>query len=220
MNEVVLVSGTETSLGGKLIETILEQGSHVIVPFVGNATDIPDSGTENLTLFPWNRSSWFSTKTVIRESLRLFHQINSAWILHSPIQNLPALDGCTSSDIDNVLEQNIKGFVALTREIIPALKESNGFLGMVHAGSAEQSADTLDAMAEGAFTGFAETFIREAASSIWACGMHTASTDFDSFIAAMLKLRDEKPVQLRGRWYRHTDKQRLIKSLAYSNSIR
>lgn len=220
MDEVVLVSGGETNIGRKLIEKLLEQGSRVVAPIAGESTETPDSGTENLSVFMWNRASWFSTKAIIRETLRLFRQINSAWILHSPIQNLPPLGSCNPSDIDDVLEQNIKGFLALTREIIPSLRETNGFLGMVVPGNPDEQTYPLDAMTEGAFAGFAESFIRDTGSSIWSCGMQTSSSDFDGFIAAMLKLQEEKPLQLRGRWYRHTDKQRLIKNMAYSNSIR
>lgn len=205
MNEVVLVTGSETLTGRKLIEKLLARGSRVVAPIAGKETETNETGTPNLTVLTWNRSSWFSTKAVIREVLRRFGGIDAAWILHRHTSSDPDFAATGSSDIENVLEQSVKGSVALVRELVPVLEHSGGFLGMVIPHKAGAAPGPLDAMAYGAFKGFSESLIRETNPALWACGFFCNSPDADGFTTELLRLRDEKPGKLRGCWYRYTD---------------
>lgn len=220
MNEVVLVSGSESLTGRKLVEKLLARGCRVVAAVAGKGTETSKTDTEKLTVFTWNRASWFSTKTVVRETLRLFHRIDAAWILHGPTQNFKPFAEIGTSDIEEALEQTIKGSIALARELLFSFNSTDGFMGMVLPHSSGGPDGTMAALTKGAFIKFTGAFIKEAEQTVWACGMQSSSPDADGFTSAMLRLWDEKPAKLRGRWYRHRDRQRLFKNRAFSDSIR
>jgi hypothetical protein len=98
-----------------------------------------------------------------------------------------------SGDIEAMLEQSVKGSVALTREVLPALRTSGGFLGMVLPHRIGGSQGPLDALAEGAFAGFGGAVIRETDPSVWACGFASSSPDAEGFTSAVLEKWDERP---------------------------
>ena len=219
MSEVVLVAGSESLTGRKLIEKLLARGSRVVVPVAGRETEKNETGTTNLTVLTWNRSSWFSTKTVVRETMRLYGRIDAAWLLHqhSPSRQTFAESG--SGDIEDVLDRSVKGNVALARELSPVLEASAGFLGMVVPHRSGGEPGPLDALADGAFSGFAASLIRETPPTIWSCGFYSTSPDADGFAAALIKGWEEKPEKLRGRWYRYTDSRRPFGKSGITDSI-
>ena len=204
MNEVALVTGSETLTGRKLIEKLLARGTKVVAPIAGKETDTTESGASNLTVLTWNRSSWFSTKAVVRESLRLHGRIDAAWLLHHPPSTRSAFADATTGDIETVLEQSVKSSVALVRELSGPLSGSRGFLGLVLPYRTGVPAGPMDSLASAAFAGFAGTFAKEAGPVLWACGFTSTSPDADGFAADLVRLSDEKPEKLRGRWYRYT----------------
>ncbi len=208
MNEVVLVTGSETLTGRKLIEKLLARGSQVVAPVSGRETETNETGTSNLTVFSWNRSSWFSTKAVIREILRRFGQIDTAWILHQSTPSVSSFSEAGSSDIETILEQSIKSSVAMVREITPLLEASRGFLGIVVPHRPGGTPGPLDALALGAFTGFSTSLLRETSPELWACGFQCNSPDAEGFTTDILRLHGEKPDKLRRRWFRYAEGRR------------
>lgn len=208
MNEVVLVTGSETLTGRKLIEKLLAGGSQVVAPVAGKETETNETGTANLTVLTWNRASWFSTKAVIRETLRRYGTIDAAWLLHQPTPSVQDFSEAGSGDIETVLEQSVKASVALVRELTPVLEASRGFLGMVVPHRSGAAPGPLDALAYGAFTGFSASLIRETGPALWACGFVSKSTNADGFTAELIRLGEEKPPKLRGRWYKFADGRR------------
>ncbi len=205
MSKVVLVTGSESLTGRKLIEKLLDREYTVVAPVAGKETERNETGTTNLTVLTWNRSSWFSAKAVIRETLRLHGQLDAAWILNSQVNAVPAFSEAGSGDVEDVLEHSIKGNIALIRELSPVLSASGGFLGMVAPHRVGGDPGPLEALSDGAFNGFATSLIRETMPSLWACGFYNASPDAEGFTDAILKQWDEKPAKLRGRWYRYSN---------------
>lgn len=219
MNEVVLVTGSETLTGRKLIEKLLARGSQVVAPVAGKETDKGETGTPNLSVLTWNRSSWFSTKAVVCETIRIYGHIDAVWILRQASPARMAFSEAGSGDIEAMLEQSVKGSVALTREVLPALRTSGGFLGMVLPHRIGGSQGPLDALAEGAFAGFAGAVIRETDPSVWACGFAGGSPDADGFTSVVLEKWKERPQKLRGRWYRYSNGHRPFGGSGIVNSI-
>ncbi len=219
MDKVVLVAGGESALGRKMIKHLLDMNCRVIVPVDGDKmTVVSKTETDNLTVINWNRASWFSTKTVIRETLRLFHRIDAAWVIHEPMQTIKSFVELGSGDIEEVLDRTIKGSIAITRDLYSPLESTEGFLGLVLSHCLGVPGNTMYALAQGAFTGFAEAFIKEASSSIWTCGMQNFSTKPEAFATAIIQLWDERPERLRQRWYRFTEKPPAFKKMAFSDS--
>jgi len=205
MNEVVLVTGSETLTGRKLIEKLLSEGSRVVVPVAGKETDIKDTGTPNLTVLSWNRSSWFSAKAVIREVLRRFGRIDTAWILHQPAAAVDIFSDSGSSSIETVLEYSVKGNVAIIRELVSPLETSGGFLGIVIPHRTGGTISPLESLASGAFTGFSTSLFHETGTSLWACGFLCNSPDVEGFTDKLIQLQAEKPGKLRNQWFRYAE---------------
>lgn len=208
MSKVVLVTGSESLTGRKLIEKLLAREYKVVAPVAGKETDRNKTGTVNLTVLTWNRSSWFSAKAVIRETLRMHGQLDAAWLLNNHSISTPDFAEAGSGDVENILEHAIKGNVALTRELLPVLASHNGFLGMVSPHRTGMNPGPLEALADGAFSGFASSLISETPPSLWSCGFTSASPDADGFTDAIIKSWDDRPAKLRGRWYRFTESRR------------
>ena len=208
MTKTVLVTGSESLTGRKLIEKLLARDCRVVAPVAGKETDRSETGTANLTVLTWNRSSWFSAKAVIRETLRLHGQLDAAWLLNYRAVSAPDFSEAASGDVEKIIENSVKGNVALARELGPVLSAGNGFLGMVvpHRTGAEPG--PLDALVDGAFGGFATALIRTAPPSLWCCGCISSSPDADGFTDAILRNWDERPSKLRGRWYRYSEGRR------------
>ncbi len=217
MEKVVLVSESESFIGRSLINILLEKGCQVIAVATGDET--PDSETERLITLSWNPASWFSTKAIVRESLRLFNHIDAAWIIHSSDKITKPFAEIDSSDIERTLEHTIKGSIALSRELLTTLESTDGFLGMVIPHEAGARNGIMNDLSQGAFTGFASGLMKEENLKIWSCGMHSDSPDAVEFSTAMVCLWEERPPRLRSRWYRHRSKSYLFKNLAFSNTI-
>ncbi|MCK5737278.1 MAG: hypothetical protein KAH21_12410 [Spirochaetaceae bacterium] len=208
MKEVVLVTGSETLTGRKLIEKLLANGSQVVVPVAGKETEIKETGTPNLTVLSWNRSSWFSAKAVIREILQQFGVINTAWVLHHPTSSVDIFSESGCSSIENELEQSLKGNVAMIRELVPLLEASGGFLGIVVPHRSGGAIGPLEALVSGAFTSFSSSILQETASSLWACGFYCNSPDAEGFTDDLIRLHGEKPEKLRSKWFKYTEGRR------------
>jgi len=210
MNEVSLVSGSETLTGRKLIEKLLVRGSQVIAPVAGAATRANKTSKDNLCVLTWNRSSWFSTKAVVREALRRYGRIDFGWILHQAPPPFRNFAEARSNDIEAVLEQSIKGSIALTRELLPLLENSNGFLGMVLPHQSGTVPNPLDSLAHAAFTGFSTSLIQEVKPDLWTCAFISRSPNAEGFATRIIELGNSKPAKLKGRWYKYTEERRLF----------
>ncbi|MCG8453468.1 MAG: SDR family NAD(P)-dependent oxidoreductase [Spirochaetales bacterium] len=206
MDEVVLVTGSESLTGRKLIEKLLSRGCRVVAPVAGKETEISETETPNLTVLTWNRSSWFSAKTILREIIRRNGKLDAAWIIHqAPTVNVPFSEA-SPSDAELILEQHIKGNVALVREVLPNLP-SKGFLGFVRPHKAG-TLGSLAAMSDGAFTSFATGVMNESGTRAWSAGFSNASPDAEGFTTALLSRWDERPKKLEKRWFRYTEGRR------------
>jgi len=205
MDKVVLVTGSETLTGRKLIEKLLIKGLHVVAPVAGKGTEIKETETPNLTVLSWNRASWFSTKAVIREVLRRFGTIDTAWVLHQPTTPVDIFSDSGSSIIEEVLEQSVKGNIAMIRELITPIRSSGGFLGIVIPNRAGGTMGPLEALASGAVTGFTTSLLQNADSSFWACGFLCKSPDVEGFTNELIRLHDEKPEKLRNHWFKYAE---------------
>ena len=217
MQKAVLVTGGESPMGAKLIEKLLEKDYRVAASTDISSKEVmpPKLTSENLVRLVWNPGSWFSAKTVAREVIRKYQRLDAAWILHCPPWDLRSFADIGSADIERVLEHVVKGAIALTREILPLLEETSGFLGLI---AAHGSGGALNALAEGAFLGFAEAIIKETSPRIWSCGMQSPSPDDAAFTESIVNLCEDRPPKLRGRWYCHTGKPRMLGQTSFSDS--
>ena len=208
MENTALVTGSETLLGRKLIEKLLARGYRVIAPIPGKAVEKDGTSNDRLTVIPWNRASWFSAKTVVRESLRRNGRIDAALLLHKDPKIAAPFAQAEPSDVEEVLEGTVKGTVALARELRAALGASEGILAFAVPHRTGQEPGPLDALALGAFLSFAQSLMAQPAGEAWTCGFRSVSTDADGYAEAILDSLGKKPPRLRGRWLFYADGRR------------
>lgn len=210
MTEVVLITGSETLLGRKLIEKHLALGRSVVAPIAGKGTARSETGNEKLTVLSWNRASWFSAKAIVREAMRIHGRIDQAYVLHQEPQGVRPFAESDASEAEEVLENDVKGAYALTRELWPLLErhEGSAIFAVPHRPGSHRG--SLEALAVGAFKGWTGALLERPGSAVWACGFQTESTDTESFCEKILQETSARTEKLRGRWLLYTERRRLL----------
>ena len=193
MSKITLVTGSDTLTGRKLIEKLLHGDTHVVAPIQSSTKDIMTSNTSNLTTLTWNRFSWFSTKSMIREILQNHKTINAALILHSHAVSEKDFQEAPYNEIDNIVDYSVKSNIILMRELIPVLEASSGFLGMVIPHRSNWKTGPLHSLTDGAFVGFSESIIHEPGSNIWSCGFHSAPLMWTNSARKSYRLLETNP---------------------------
>ncbi|MBN2627123.1 MAG: SDR family NAD(P)-dependent oxidoreductase [Spirochaetales bacterium] len=215
MSEVVLIAGSETLLGRKLVEKELDRGNRVVAPV--NSTKDGGSGEtsrENLLVIPWNKPSLFSAKTILQESVRRWGSLDRAYLL----ENVPREGGLYTdlsfSDLDRIVDREIKGFLYLSHLLLNYLKEQGrGSLFFVtpHRG------DRNDSMGRGCSAFFRETadaILCEKPDGITLAGFLSRTTNVESSAGSILALSTDLPEKARGEWLRITEKKNPFNSLS------
>jgi len=212
MAEVVLITGSETLLGRKLVEKELARGNRVIAP-IGNKTGSSSENTrEDFLTLPWNKSSVFSAKTVIREGERQLGPINRAVFLSPGNTESAYLMEMTISDIDDLLDNQIRGFIYLVREVYTLMKERE-FSKLGFAMTHNKSSLCIQKGCIGFFKDFADKLIQEPTPAIEMCGFLSSSNDIDSYSHFIMEMLDTLPPKAKGQWLKHSDKKNLFSSL-------
>lgn len=122
MGKVILITGSETLLGRKLIEKNLAAGNKVIAPVISRDENSGEPQKNNLLVLPWNKSSIISSRTVIREGMRIFRSIDEAILVYSENKTNEQLSDFSTSEIDEAIESSIHGTVYLTRELLKIME--------------------------------------------------------------------------------------------------
>jgi len=211
----VLIAGSETLLGRKLVEKELDRGNRVVAPV--NSTKDGGSGEtsrENLLVIPWNKPSLFSAKTILQESVRRWGSLDRAYLL----ENVPREGGLYTdlsfSDLDRIVDREIKGFLYLSHLLLNYLKEQGrGSLFFVtpHRG------DRNDSMGRGCSAFFRETadaILCEKPDGITLAGFLSRTTNVESSAGSILALSTDLPEKARGEWLRITEKKNPFNSLS------
>lgn len=213
MEKVVLITGSESLLGRKLVEKSLNRGLKVVAPVGSNSGSGTDSGREDLLVIPWNRSSVFSAKTVVREAERQFGKLDMALFLSPHSTELSYLMELSVSDLDNHLDNTIRGPVYLVKETLSAMqKKDGGQLCFTMTGS--KSMQALQKGSFGFFRSFADSLILESDPKMQMCGFLSDSNDMENYADFILELLSQDiPPKALGQWLKHSERKNLFSAL-------
>lgn len=214
MGNVVMIAGSETLLGRKLVEKELDRGNRVIAP-VNSKKDSStgESSRENLMVFSWNRSSLISTKTLIREAQRKWRSIDRALILGGPFNDGLPFGDHTLSELDERIDQEIKGLLYLTRELSLLFSGSPSLLAFVRNDGSRHESGTLEKGCAGFFKSFSDSLIEEKSENIYKCGFINGASNVEVCADFILRTMDEQPDKARGEWLRISDRKSLFSGL-------
>jgi NAD(P)-dependent dehydrogenase (short-subunit alcohol dehydrogenase family) len=213
MGKVILITGSETLLGRKLIEKNLSAGNKVIAPVHSKDENSNEPQKNNLLVVPWNKSSVISTRTVIREGIRVFRKIDEAILVYSENKTNDQLLDFSTSEIDEAIESSINGIVYLTREVIKALSGGeNSAISFAMVRKIQSTDNPLEKGFKGFFKAFADTAILSS-DSLYKCAFTTSVSEMDSYAGFISNLLNERPAKADRQWLNYTERKNLFSSL-------
>lgn len=213
MEKIILITGSETLLGRKLVEKNLAAGNKVIAPVQSKDENSNESRKSNLLVLPWNKSSIISTRTVIREGMRIFQKIDEAILVHSENKTNDKLLDFSTSDIDEAIETNIRGTVYLTKELLKIFQDSReNAIAFVLTRKSRQMSDPITRGFLGFFRSFADSVI-QSGESVYRCAFTSEVSDMDSYASFIRATLNEKPEKGKGEWFDFRERKNFFSAL-------
>jgi|GEM_PF-667502 len=213
MGKVILIAGSETLLGRKLIEKNLSAGNSVIAPVQSKDENTNEPQKNNLLVIPWNKSSVISTRTIIREGIRVFQKIDEAILVYSENKTNDQLTDFSTSEIDESVESSINGTVYLTRELLKVFNSSEeGCLSFAIVNKNRKIINPIEKGFQGFFKSFADSTVFSD-SRLFKCAFTTSVSEMDSYAAFICNILDEKPLKADRQWLNYTERKNLFSSL-------
>ncbi len=207
MSQVVLIAGSETLLGRKIVEKELARGNRVVAPVSSSReSGSGESSRDNLLVIPWNRTSLFSAKTVIQETVRKWDTPDRVYILDGKSRESDPFSDLSLADLDRIVDQELKGFLYLSHLIINLLKKKNGSsLFFVRQFSTGRESG-LDSGCAAFFKEMADGIMAEGEERISLCGFLSQTSNADVCAESILEYAVSLPDKARGEWLRIGEK--------------
>jgi hypothetical protein len=207
MPRTILVSETDTPLGGRLTELFLARGVRVVATVAAGSRQGPGGGkgpvrggpdSRKLTV-PWNRRSPISARALLLEAANAFDSVDEAVIIEPLCTVSSALHAIPSSDIERAFD-DAKGPLFLAREILASfVARGSGVLCMVSLGPA--SGPVENGVRE-AFRGVCSAlFSAPALKGITVNGFQAGSVEVEEYAAFIDRTLEEKARKISGRWF-------------------
>ncbi len=213
MGKVILIAGSETLLGRKLIEKNLSAGNCVIAPIQSKNENSNESQKNNLLVVPWNKSSVISTRTVVREGIRIFKKIDEAILIYSEKKTNNQLTDFSTSEIDETIDSSINGIVYLTRELQRLFNSSdNTSLSFAVVNKNQSKNNPMEKGILGFFKSFADSIVLFE-DKIFKCAFTTSVSEMDSYANLICSVLQEKPQKANHQWLNYTEKKNLFSIL-------
>ncbi|MBF9015266.1 MULTISPECIES: SDR family NAD(P)-dependent oxidoreductase [unclassified Oceanispirochaeta] len=214
MSKTVLIIGSETLLGRKLIEVYLNSAYKVIAPVMTTQETLKRSEKTNLQVIPWNRSSLVSAKTVMREVLRNLSSLDKAIVVNPEISETSVLEECETEKLDEALYTYTHGTLYLIKEILDYFKkQEKGILAFAETEKGLSTESIIPSIIRGGFHNMAESILLSSSGSDIRCAFTSRLTemeDYAQFIKGILKSGEPK---INGEWLQFSEKKALFQSL-------
>ena len=214
MDKVIIIIGSETLLGRKLIEISLNKGFRVIAPVMTSQEKLKESSNKKLHIIPWNRNSLISAKTILRESLRTFQTINTVLFVH-PETKLNDNFQDTSVDImEETMNSLLHGSLYLLKELMDYLtQEEKGSLIFAESEKSYQSNSPMNSLISGAFHSFSDSILQSNIPGIFKCGFTTRVTEMEEYADFILNISAASDPKANGEWLKFTEKKGIFQTL-------
>jgi NAD(P)-dependent dehydrogenase (short-subunit alcohol dehydrogenase family) len=207
MSKVVLIAGSETLLGRKIVEKELNLGNRVVAPVSSSGeSSTGESSRENLLVIPWNKSSLFSAKTIIQETVRRWGYLDRAYIIGGVNQERAPFADLSLADLDKVVDREIKGLLYLTNQLMNLLSKKPSsslfFIRRVFNGSG----NGIDRGCSGFFKELSDGIMEERQENITVAGFISSTTNAEAAAESILEYAADLPDKARGEWLRISEK--------------
>lgn len=218
MSKLLLITGSETLLGRKVVEKALKLGYNIIAPVASKASSNAENNREDLLVLPWNRASVFSAKTVIREAERKMGPIERALFLSPASAEQNYLSEMSVAQIDDHIDNTLRGLSYLLRELF--LHQQNlDNATLCFARTQLKNNLALQKGSLGFFQSLADSIIQENHGNLSMCGFLSDSPDMDGYADFILQYLESLPEKAQGQWLKHSDKKNLFSQLPIEKRV-
>ena len=225
MTRGILIAGNESSLFSAAAAEAVKRVASFVSVQIPNRFPLPDGGTvpppmagpprtELAGAIPlsWNPASPLSARTLVLAAENKLKQINDAILICSPPAVFKTAGTLTPEEIDILLNDHIKGWFFLVRELVLYFRRSGaGSLSLVMpdigSGSGVKNApvDLLGPSSAASFRAFAQGLLASSANEVFnIMGFTTTETGTEAdFAAWFFKIIDETARKNSGRMHKY-----------------
>ena len=213
MGKVILIAGSESLLGRKLIEKNLSAGNSVIAPVQSKDENSNEPQKNNLLVVPWNKSSVISTRTVVREGIRVFQKIDEAILVYSENKTNDQLLDFSTSEIDEAVEASVNGTVYLVRELLRVFDgRESSCLSFALVNKNLNSLNPIEKGFQGFFKAFADAAVYNE-NKTYKCAFTSSVSEMDSYAGFICNILKDKPEKAKGQWLNYSERKNLFSTL-------
>ena len=214
MNKTVLIIGSETLLGRKLIEVYLNDRYKVIAPVMTSQETMKESEKKNLLVIPWNRSSLVSAKIVCRETIRIFGSLEKAIIVNPELSSVPPLEESATETMDEMLNNYIHGTLYMIREILSSFKsERAGTLAFAETDKGLSPTGVLPSIISAGFHSTAEGLLLSDLEGLKRCAFTSRLTEMEDYAQFIKGVLESENPKINGEWLQFSEKKNMFQSL-------
>lgn len=183
MGKRILITGKDTFLGNEIIRE-LQAGDHQLISTVNPRPDgkVQWEVPEKHLVVPWNRRTSLGAQNLILEAKKKFGGVDEAWLVYSPEMDSRPAEDVSNLDLEERLDQGLKGFFFLVRELGSLSQEGRKpELNFVLFHEQPASAGPLSSCLYGGFAGLAQGTI-QTARGLRARGFESAGNSAEAFL--------------------------------------
>ena len=214
MGKTVLIIGSETLLGRKLIELYLGSGCRVVAPVMTEQEKLKESEKKNLQVIPWNRSSLISAKTVFRETLRIYGSLDQTIVVNPELNDGIGLEDTDYERMDEILGTYLHGNLYLIKEVLGFYdRQDAGDLAFAETPKGQNSSSLLSSLIGAAFHSMAESMINSEYSHGLFCGFTSRLTEMEDYAQFIKGFLDSGDSRINGEWLLFSERKKMFQSL-------
>ncbi len=215
MSKTVLIIGSETLLGRKLIEIYLNSAYKVIAPVMTSRETLKGSERANLLVVPWNRSSLVSAKTVMREVMRNFSSLDNTIVVNPELNETASLIDLETEQVDQTIYNYCNGTLYLIKEILDCYNsQGRGTIAFAETEKGLGKENFLPSLIRGAFHNMAEALLLSGSDGeTLRCGFTSRLTEMEDYAQFIKGILENEGDKIRGEWLLYSDRKNLFQSL-------
>ncbi|GHT77302.1 hypothetical protein FACS1894130_01160 [Spirochaetia bacterium] len=215
MTRGILIAGIESSLSAAIAMEAGKRVEQYAAVFIPNRLAAPGqewTPVESSALIPltWNPGSPISTRTLVLAAENRLEHIDQAILVCTPPALRQQVDELSPADIEIVVNEHIKGWFLLVKELTAAFKALKaGTLALVlsDTGFGPDKNDTVDLLGPSvaaSFRSFAQGLIASSTGKPYQTFAFSSETGEDAdFAAFIFKTIDEGGKRASGKWHKY-----------------
>ena len=215
MTRGILIAGIESSLSAAIAAEAARRVEHFTAAFIPNrladpVRPAPADFSAALTPLSWNPGSPISARTLVLAAENRLEHINEAILGCIPPSVRTPPEELAPADIDTVVNDHIKGWFFLTREITAAFKaRKTGTLALVLSdfsvgADRGEAVDLMGPSVASAFRSFAQGLLVSSLGEPYqTLAFSTETGDEPGFASFIFKTIDEGGKRGAGKWHKY-----------------